>query len=257
MQRIITTIQVRMGSQRFPRKHMHEVAGKPLLAHLLDRVRRSKLLSGIVIATPDTPDNDVIEDFCRSYGVPCFRGSEADVTDRMIKALESQKADIGSEVYGDCILTDPNILDLCIEEFLRDRSYDFVGNDLKETFPSGTYVEVFSIGAFQEAASACHDPAVREHGTLCLRLNPDGRYRIKNIEAKGKLRRPDLHLDVDTPEDFEVVKAIIEHFAPRNDFSTEEIIAFLDEHLDIARLNQNVHRRWRQYQKDIQKASSL
>lgn len=246
-----------MGSERFPRKHMHEVAGKPLLAHLLDRVRRSKLLTGMVVATPDTPQNDVIEKFCDVYGVPCFRGSESDVTDRMIKALESQKADIGSEVYGDCILTDPEILDLCIHEFLKDPKCDFVGNDLKETYPSGTYVEVFSMKSFKEAASGCQDVAIREHGTYCLRLNPGGRYKIRNIEAKGALRRPDLHLDLDYPEDFEVVKAILEHFSPRNDMSTEEIIAFLDAHPEVAKLNQNVHRRWRQAQQDIQKASAL
>ncbi|OGJ56780.1 hypothetical protein A2635_00755 [Candidatus Peribacteria bacterium RIFCSPHIGHO2_01_FULL_51_9] len=245
-----------MGSQRFPGKHMCEVAGKPLLMHLLDRVRQSKLLTGLVVATPDTPPNDTVEEFCQSYGVPCFRGSEDDVTDRMIKALENQNADIGAEVYGDCILTDPAILDLCIGEFLKG-GYDFVGNGLKETFPSGTYVEVFSMQAFRKAAAGCNDLSIREHGTYCLRLNPGGRYRIRNIEAQGSLRRSDLHLDLDYPEDFEVVKAILEHFAPRSDMSTEEIITFLDAHPEIARINQNVHRRWRQCQQDIQRASTL
>ena len=62
--KIVASIQVRMGSSRFPGKVMHETSGKPLLGHLLSRLKRSKLLDDIVVATSVNPENDVIE----SYG---------------------------------------------------------------------------------------------------------------------------------------------------------------------------------------------
>lgn len=235
-----------MGSERLPGKPMREVCGKPLLEHLLDRVQQSKLLDGLVVATPDTSDNNVIAAFCSRYGVPCFLGSEADVTSRILGALQHQKADIGVEIYGDCPLLDPSIIDMCIQEYQKG-TYDFVGNGLKQTYPSGTYIEVYSVNALAEVASHCTDPAIREHGTLCLRQSPQT-HCIKNIEAEGPLRRPDLHLDVDEPADLVVIEAILHHFSPRNNFSTQEIIAFLDAHPNIAQSNQNVHRRYHQLQ---------
>jgi len=228
---------------------MREVSGKPLLEHLLNRVRQVKHLDGIIVATSDTEENDVIEKFCSSYGVPCFRGSEDDVLARMLGALESQMADIGVEVYGDSPLSDPKLINECIEVYLGDDSYDLVGNDMKATYPSGMYSETFSVKALQDSAARCQDPAIREHGTMYLRQHPE-LYKLKNIEAKGRLRRPDIYLDVDTEVDVRVIEAILNHFAPRNDFSLEEIFVFLDEHSELAQLNQHVHRRWKQYQYD-------
>ncbi|OHB19553.1 MAG: hypothetical protein A2854_00725 [Parcubacteria group bacterium RIFCSPHIGHO2_01_FULL_56_18] len=244
--KIIATIQVRMGSGRLPGKTMRMIQGKPLLQYLLDRVGRAKHLSGMVVATPESPENDIIEKFCSSYGVPCFRGAEDDVTGRMVSALESQGADVGVEAYGDSPLLDPKIIDTCIEAYLKG-GFDWVGNSRQESFPSGMYVEVFSSRALRNSAERTQDLAFREHGTLFLRRHP-ALYKLKDIEATGTLLRPDIHLDVDTEEDLAVITAIISHFAPRNDFSIEEIIAFLDEHPEIAAHNKNVHRRWRQYQ---------
>ena len=247
MSRIVACIEARMGSVRLPGKSMRELCGKPLLEHLLDRIRQAKHLDEIVVATPLTKENDVIATCCSLNGVKCFRGSEDDVTERILGALEDQRADIGVEIYGDSPLSDPAIINMCIEEYLKGH-YDFVGNGLKQTYPSGTHIEVYSVAALKDTASFCTDPDIRENGTLCLRQNPDRRFAIKNIEAKGSLHRPDLHLDIDEPDDLIVIEAVLKHFAPRTDFSTQEIIEFLDAHPHFAHQNQNVKRRYHQYQ---------
>jgi len=59
--RIVASIQARMNSSRLPGKVMKMVVDKPLLQHQIERVKRSKLLDGIVIATSQAKDNDVIE----------------------------------------------------------------------------------------------------------------------------------------------------------------------------------------------------
>ena len=234
-----------MGSSRLPGKVLHDICGKPLLGHLLDRLLLCNALNGIVVATSVQPENDLIESYCRNRGIPCYRGSEDDVLDRMVGALRSQHADVGVQVFGDGPLIDPRIVDDCVDRFRQaDGSYDFVGNDLGTTYPPGMEVEVFSVAALLDSHERALDPAVREHSTLFIRQNP-GRYRLLNVEAPDHLRRPELEIEVDMAEDLEVVEAILRHFHPRNDMSLAEIIAFLDDRPEIASVNRDIPRRWK------------
>ncbi len=245
MPTIVATIQMRMGSTRFPGKTMTMLCGKPLIGHLLDRVQQSVLLSGIVVATPASSANDVVEKYCRERGIACFRGPEDDVLGRMVGALQSQKADIGVEVYGDSPLIDPRVVDSCIREYLAGH-YDWAGNDRSALTTGGLSVEVFSVAALADSANRTQNPAIREHGTLYIRQHPEI-YTLKDIEPTGACRRPDLSLDLDEESDAQVLEAILKHFSPRTDFSAEEAVAFLDAHPEIAALSAGVQRRWKQY----------
>jgi spore coat polysaccharide biosynthesis protein SpsF (cytidylyltransferase family) len=227
---------------------MKPINGRPLLGILIDRVKQSKHINSIVVATSVNKNNDIIETFCANEGIHCFRGSEDDVAGRMLGALESEGADIGVEIYGDGPLNDPRLIDECIEYYLNDGTYDLVGNDMKATYPSGMYSETFSVKAFKDSTERTSDPAIREHGTLYLRQHPD-LYKTINIEADGKLNRSDIHLDVDTKYDFDIIEAIVKNFAPRNDFSLSEILDFLDANPLLAKSNQHTERRWKQYQR--------
>ncbi|MFH0770598.1 MAG: NTP transferase domain-containing protein [Candidatus Peregrinibacteria bacterium] len=247
MPRVIAITCVRMGSERLPGKMLRAIVGRPLLGYLLDRMRMVRHIDGVTVATSSRTENDAIEQLCRSEGVSCFRGSEEDVLGRVLGALEQEKADVGVIAYGDGPLIDPALMDQCLERFLADPALDFVGNDVKEGFPSGMFAEAFSARALRDAAARTQDPLIREHATLFLRKNP-ALYRTVIIEAEGALRRPEIHLDIDEEADVRVITAIAEHFAPRQDFSLGEILAFLDAHPDLAEMNSAVHRRWKQYQ---------
>ncbi len=244
--KVVASIQVRMGSGRLPGKVMKELGqGRPLLGYLLDRLRLASVLDQIVVATSTRAENDVIEEFCQSERIPCFRGSENDVLERTVGALMSQNADIGVEVFGDCPLIDPAIVDDIVTYFLENPEYDFVGNDLRTTYPPGMEVEVFSIGALKDSHRRVSDPAIREHGTLFIRQNPDI-YRLINLDAPSDLSRPEMELEVDTVEDLHVIKAITEHFSARQDYSLSEIIQFMDSDKRLAMINQGIPRRWRE-----------
>ena len=83
-----------MGSTRYPGKVMHEVVGKPLLGHLIDRVKKSKLLDDVVVATSLNKENDLIENYCIAHAIPVFRGDEDDVLGRTLGALNEMQAAI-------------------------------------------------------------------------------------------------------------------------------------------------------------------
>ena len=245
--KIIASVQVRMGSSRLPGKVMRSVLSRPLLGYLLDRLRLSKTLDGIVVATSTAVENDVIEEFCRKERVACFRGSETDVLDRTLQSLKSMAATVGVEVFGDGPLIDPEIIDQVVDYYVKNEGYDYVGNDLETTYPPGMEVEVFSTKALSDSSDRLprSDPR-REHGTLFIRQNPDI-YKITNLEAPVRHHRPDLELEVDTSEDFQVIARVIEHFSGRADFGLEEIIEFMDSNPEIANINRQVPRRWKQY----------
>ena len=244
---IAAVVNVRMESTRLPGKALRVVGGKPLLHYLLERLTLACNIDCVVVATSVRVANDPIAAFCAERRVKCFRGPEDDVLARTLGALESVDAETGIVVYGDGPLVDPAIVDAMVETYAASAAaYDFVGNDLKTTYPPGMEVEVFSVAAMADSARRCTDPAIREHGTLFLRRNPNI-YRLLNIEAPRELRRPELEIEVDTEADLKVIASILAHFPGRLDFSLAEIIVLLDAHPEIAESNRAVPRRWKEF----------
>lgn len=245
--KIVATICVRMGSSRFPGKVMKEINDKPLLYYLIERLKFSKRINEIVVATSTNKENDIIENYCKDNNLISFRGSEDDVLLRILEALKSRNADIGVEVFGDSPLLDFRIVDNLIDKFFMEyENLDFLSNDLKTTYPPGMEVEIFKVSALEDANLKANDPEVREHGTLFIRQNPE-LYQIKNIEAPEKFYFPDLELEVDTEEDFYVISQVIKHFGNRLDFSLEEILEFVKLNSDLFSMNKNILRRWSKY----------
>ncbi len=249
--KIVAVIQVRMGSTRLPGKVMKEVVGKPVLELLIERLGHSKLINQIVVATTSHKKDDVIVDLCNKLGIDYFRGSEDDVMGRVLGALKQYGADAGVEIYGDCPLIDPSIVDSIIQYYIRNiGKYDFVSNDLKTTYPPGLETEVYSASAFADAADRTSDPEIREHSTLYMRQHPE-LYRLHNIEAPPDLHYPETYIELDTPEDFKVIKTIYESlYGEGNVFSAQEILDFLKQNPHIAEQNRRVERRWKKYRKE-------
>ena len=244
--KVVATVQVRMNSSRLPGKALKKILGKPVLYYLVERLKRSKLLDEIIVATSTNKENDVLEKFCLKNNISIFRGSEDDVLGRVLSALESCNADIGIEIYGDCPLLDHRVLDSLIEYYLDNKNkYDFVTNGMKTTYPPGLEVEVYPVSSLKNASEITMDPDIREHGTYSIRNRPDI-FRIKNIEAPKELFYPELELELDTEEDFYVISKIIENLYPKNNnFSTIDVIEFLDQHPKIRDFNKEVPRRWK------------
>lgn len=105
-------------------------------------------------------------------------------------------------------------------------------------------------GRFRNPAEAqwCADLS-REHvGPHIYR--PPGRFRCRNLEAPPSLHQPDMHFEVDTAEDYDVVCRLYEHFLPHNPgFSLAEAIQFARASGACA-ANRDVPRRWRAFRAD-------
>lgn len=236
---IWAVVAARMTSSRLPGKVLLPLAGRPALAHLIARLRRSRYLDGVVIATAAHAANDPIRACAAAAHVPVFSGSEDDVLDRTLQAAQSVGAEVIVQVTGDCPLIDPAVVDRAIDAYLQHRP-DYACNRLPETYPNGLDTEVFATALLAEVATVTDDPPDREHVSLYLYEHPE-RYTLLNVPAPPGHHWPGLRLTLDTWEDYQVIRAIFDALFPANpDFGLTEILDWLRAHPQWVLVNHDV-----------------
>jgi spore coat polysaccharide biosynthesis protein SpsF len=239
MPRVVASIEARMGSSRFPGKVLADVFGRPALTRLVQRLRRCKRLDGIILATSVAKKDDELEQWAMSEDIEYHRGSEDDVLLRVVEAQQKMKSEIVVEITGDCILLDPEIIDMGIETFLENEC-DVVSNVRKLSFPMGVDIQVFRLSALQEVAATVFDPAVREHVSLFFYEHPE-RYRILHLFAPKRWHAPHYRFQLDYYEDHAFINEVYRALAPSygDIFGLEEIMALLRQNPSLLEINRH------------------
>ena len=108
---------------------------------------------------------------------------------------------------------------------------EYVSNCIERTFPRGLDAEIFSFEALNKAHRLAVDKSEREHVTLHMYRHPE-LYRLKNVTYSEDLSN--YRWTVDTLEDFELIKRILEHLYPRKpDFRMQDVLQLLNEHPEL------------------------
>jgi len=228
-----------MGSSRLPGKMLSDIAGRPALLRLIERLQRAKTVDAIVLATTAQPTDDPLARLAETAGIRCYRGSEEDVLNRVVEAHRMMGTELVVEVTGDCTLIDPAVIDLGVTTFIEN-DVDVVANVVKPSYPMGIDVQVFRLSALVEVESNVRDPAVREHVSLFFYEHPE-RYRILHLAAPERYRAPKLRLQLDYPEDRELIREIYRRLEPRfgDSFGTPEILDLLAAEPALAEINRH------------------
>jgi glutamate-1-semialdehyde 2,1-aminomutase len=216
---IVAIVQARMSSSRLPEKVMRQISGESMIGLLLKRLSKSEEIHQIIVATSVNERDTKLADYIAGMGFYCYRGSEADVLGRYLDAAKEVNADIIVRITGDCPLVDPELVDLVIKSYLA-ADYDYFSNINPPSFPDGLDVEVFSIGALEQAALATSDKGDREHVTMYFRRTDIFRKGNLNAERDYSSHR----WTVDESSDLEVVNAIFNYFKPNIYFNWEQVI---------------------------------
>jgi len=234
-------IQARMTSTRLPGKILLPVLNKPLLWYQIERLRSVKSVQQIIIATTDNETDEPIVKFCETMGLPYYRGSENDVLARYYHAATKYKCESIVRITSDCPVIDPTIVDKTIELFYTSKHYDYVSNCLMRAFPRGMDTEVFTYQALAQAFSVATDIPDREHVTAYIYRHQE-KFNIGNyfdVQDNSRYR-----LTVDTPEDFELIRRIIETLYPvKADFTLSDILALMSSKNDWFLLNSRVEQK--------------
>ena len=176
--KVAAIIQARMGSTRLPGKILEPICGKPLLQHVVERIKKVQKIDEIVIATTTSErDNVLANEVARIQEIGIFRGSEEDVLDRYYRVAQKAGAEVIIRITSDCPLIDPVVIDAMIEIFLKriteKAPIDYLSNTLVRTFPRGLDAEVFSFAALEKAFCEAKEGYQREHVTPYIWQNPD------------------------------------------------------------------------------------
>lgn len=235
---IIAIIQARVSSTRLPGKILAELAGKPLLYHVVSRVKQAKTITKVIVATTDKPNDNETEKCCKKIGVDCFRGSEDDVLDRFYQAAKYFSANLVVRLTADCPLLDPVIIDRVVDVFKKG-NYDYVSNVIEPTFPDGLDTEVFSFEALERAWKEAVIKSEREHVTPFIRKSSN-LFRLANV--KNEIDLSAMRWTVDEPADLEFVRRVYAHFGPNQLFGIADIVALLHAHPELQTINATFER---------------
>ncbi len=252
MSKAVCIIQARRGSTRLPDKVLLPLGGKSVVDHVLERALAIKCVDEVVLATTNSPSDDVLEEIARKAGASVYRGSEHDVLDRYYQAATKAKATHVMRITADCPLLDPNVCNQLIEKHMYEKAdYGGIGN-----FPHGLDCEFFTMGLLQQAHEKATSKGDREHVTLWMKRRED---LIKIcVVPEDKINYSDFRWTLDYPEDYEFLKRVFKEY-PRGKANTnwKDLCEFLIERPQLQKINNQQALQWALETKEIYKKANL
>jgi spore coat polysaccharide biosynthesis protein SpsF len=232
---ILAIVQARMSSTRMPGKVMAPILGEPMIWRQLERIRRARTLTRVVVATSAEASDDPLASYLVSRGQAVFRGALHDVLGRFAECADA--ASDPSHVVrltADCPLADPGVIDSCVR-LAQLSGAAYASNCEKRSYPDGLDVEALTTAALRVAAAEADAAYDREHVTPFVRTRPDRFPQAHLVHHRDWSR---LRWTVDTPADFAFAKAVYEALWPHDPcFAMDDVLDLVEHRLDIAELN--------------------
>ena len=234
----LAVIQARMGASRLPGKVMMELAGKTVLWHVFQRVRRSRYIDETVGATTFQREDLEIIKYCSSEGIRVFAGSGDDVLDRYYQVAKLFKPDNVIRITADCPLHDPSVIDQVVGKHIKDGN-DYTSNTIEETFPDGLDCEIMKFSVLKDVWKKAVMASEREHVT---------QYIIKNSSYKkgsvtSQVYRGNERWTLDTEWDYAFIEKIFGRLYPVNPwFGAGDVYQLLDAEPGLRDINSGISR---------------
>ncbi len=226
-----------MGSTRLPGKVLMPLAGKPVLAHVVERLSYCRTLSKTVVATTTERADDAVASFCTSANIPFYRGSVHDVLDRYYRAAQLYEAGPVVRITADCPVIDPTIVDEVVTGFLAGK-YDYYG--LSGDFPDGLDCTAFSFSALERAWREANLASEREHVGPYMEKHPEF-FKLGRLKKFSGLSHHRWTLD--ESRDYELLQVIFARlYRDGTPFLASDVLALLDKEPELMTINSNIIR---------------
>ena len=226
----IVILQARVDSSRFPNKIFQEINYVSLLEIQIQRILMSHNVGDLIVAIPDTDQNNRLENFLSELGIHVSRGPLNNVFERFRKIIEAMDHDYFVRLTADCPLFMPKLFDEMYLEFVQS-DVDYMSNCLPPTFPDGLDIEIFKKTAFLSQSKFNLNEKELEHVTLGLWTRPEF-YKLRNYESEVDLSY--LRMTVDYKEDFDFVRQIF--IGTSLDVDLEGVLKFLHNNPEVNNL---------------------
>jgi spore coat polysaccharide biosynthesis protein SpsF len=233
-------IQARMGSSRLPGKALLDIAGRSMLARVVDRARRARTFDRIIVATTTKAQDDPVAEHGRALSVDVYRGDEDDVLDRYYQAATQHRLDVIVRITSDCPLLDPDLADEVVRPLLDPATrVDYSANTLRRTYPRGLDVQAVPFAALERAwreATSVHE---RAHVFPYIYEHPD-RFSLSGLA--DAVDRSDMRWTVDTDADLTFVREIYNALGAA-EFTWRDVLRVLDARPELQRINARVRQK--------------
>jgi spore coat polysaccharide biosynthesis protein SpsF len=209
-----------------PGKAMIPVDDKPLLEIQLERLKLTKSLEMLVVATSVDAGDDSVAHLAEKLGVECFRGSRKNIADRYRAAAARYELDAFVCLNAASPLIDPVLIDLGVRLFLK-HIPDLVTNVQESSFPRGQAVEVVSVPAFHRALGQMNQPAHFEEVTRYFYEHP-GDFRIHNFPADGNFSQ--VRMSVESDADLLALEEVVHRMdKPHVEYGWKDLLQLYKE----------------------------
>ncbi|MDP3722495.1 MAG: Gfo/Idh/MocA family oxidoreductase [Candidatus Omnitrophota bacterium] len=225
-------ITARLKSTRLPEKLLRDICGRPILAHMLDRVKLARRVDQVVICTSTNAQDDRLEDLAAREGVACFRGDADDVVKRLYDASVTFGLDYIVSITADCPFADPAYADRIVETFQTTKADLIRALDL----PHGVYTYGVKPVAFERVLEIKDSRDSEVWGGY---FTDTDLFSVYDLPIENPLhRQPSLRMTLDYPEDLEFFQAVFAAlYRPGKVFSLDEILQFLRDHPEVVEVN--------------------
>ena len=236
-EKIIIVIQARLGSSRLPGKIMEPILGKPLIWHIVNRLKKISSVSDIVISTTNEKEDEKLIEYAQSEKILIGFGKVDDIIDRLYQTCKKFNPTIVVKINGDCPLIDPILIEEGIKIYLDAKEKpDLVTNALEDTFPEGTQFGIFNFFTLENLWKKIKEPFWREY---FFRYFIEHQHEFKIIGIKNKKNLSSLRWTVDYKEDLEFVIKIFETLYEKNNYFTmDEILECLEQNPKFVKINE-------------------
>ena len=214
-----------------------DLAGKPMIMHIVERARQCKNVSEVIVATSREHSDNDLSNYCTTNDIKCIRGSLDNVLERFIQVLKLYPADYVARITGDCPLIHPGFIDRQIDILQRFEA-DLIKTDTESTLVEGQGVH--SAKSLESIFKKSNDKDDLEHVGSKYISNHLNDFRIIKFNLPKYLRSTKYRVTVDEKEDLALMSKIYDNLYRNKPFHIKEAIHWLNKNPKEAVINKKI-----------------
>tara|TARA_R110000744_G_scaffold114405_1_gene213949 strand:+ start:151 stop:912 length:762 start_codon:yes stop_codon:yes gene_type:complete len=236
-------ITVRTNSTRLPQKALLKIKDKTTIEYLIERVKQSKLADIIILCTTQLSEDDILCEIATKHNIKYYRGSELDKLERWKGACDEFKVDFFVTADGDDLFCDPKLIDLAFNQCINN-NVDFIK-------ASKIICGAFTYGiSYSSLYQVCKIKDTNDTEMMWPYFEDTKLFNIQQLEGVPKeYFRSDIRMTLDYEDDLKFFTNIIHYFNGKM-FGLMDIISYINNRPDIAKINLYLEEQWSINQKE-------
>ena len=232
---LVTVLACRAEGSRLygkPLQNLDPAKGITILDQIISTCQNLQPISKIVLAVSQGSANEAFHEVAKRHGIDSISGDPKDVLLRLIQGCRNTG---GTDVFR--VTTEsPFMYHEAVDEAWH-RHLEH-GNDITavDGLPEGAHFEIYRLSALEKSHQLGDTRHRSEHCSLYVRENRKD-FEVEAIPVPLAVRRPELRLTVDYPEDLALCRSVylaLQQYAPL--VPVAEIIRFLDANPQVRAL---------------------